>query len=143
MSFSVDVREFAEKAMISVEKAKQYAAIEIFGAVIKATPVGNPAIWKNPAPRGYTGGRLRGNWRTSVRDPDLIAIARIDKNGTETAKEMTAAVRSAVGDDTIFMTNNLPYAQAVEFGWSQQAPTGMVRVAILGFQNAVAEGAKR
>jgi len=156
-TFSVDIKAFAEQAMASIEHAKQVVAINIFSNVIFTTPVGNPKIWlyKHPQkgyvdfllyrdrPKGYVGGALRGNWRTSVRDPELTPTDRIDANGSATKKEMESVVNTSTGDDTIYMTNNLPYALRVENGWSQQAPTGMVGLAIQGFQDEVAKAAKR
>jgi hypothetical protein len=37
----------------------------------------------------------------------------------------------------LFITNNLPYAQRIEDGYSQQAPAGMVKVTINEFDSIV------
>jgi hypothetical protein len=58
MTFSLDIKEFAEKTKRNVNDVKQAAAIELFGMIIKATPVGNPSLWKSPPPPGYVGGRV-------------------------------------------------------------------------------------
>lgn len=141
MSFSLDIKNFAEKTERNIQDVKTSVAIDLFAAIIKSTPVGNPKYWQTPkAPKGYVGGRLRGNWQVSTGRPILTTIPRIDPNGNDTKKEMEQEVQKSVGDQTIYMTNNLPYAVRVEYGHSsQQRPEGMVRVNILAFENAIAE----
>jgi len=141
MNFSLDIKDFAEKTSRNIQDVKAEVASDLFGAIIKSTPVGNSKYWQNPkAPKGYVGGRLRGNWQTSINTPILTTTPRIDPNGNDTIKEMQQEVQKAVGDQTIYMTNNLPYAVRVEYGHSrQQRPEGMVRVNILAFENAIAE----
>jgi len=36
--------------------------------------------------------------------------------------------------DIVYLANNLPYAQRLEDGWSQQAPEGMVKLTVQRFQ---------
>jgi hypothetical protein len=41
-----------------------------------------------------------------------------------------------------FLTNNLPYALRLEYGWSKnQAPAGMVGLAVAEFQSIVRDAA--
>lgn len=76
-------------------------------------------------------GTLRGNWQASIDQPVLTTIDRIDPNGaasvTDTAREGQRFKIGAV----FYMTNNLPYAAAIEFGSSKQAPEGMMRIEVL------------
>jgi hypothetical protein len=67
------------------------------------TPVGDPSLWNWPAHKDYTPGKLKANWTLTV-------------NGKETT-----------------ISNDLPYALRVEFGWSTQAPEGMMRRAVLDY----------
>jgi hypothetical protein len=52
---------------------------------------------------------------------------------------MTGVVNQSVVDDTIYISNNLPYAYRVEYlGWSrQQRPEGMVRVSMTRYKEAI------
>lgn len=45
MSFSLDLKEFIEKAKGNVEVVTQKAAIDLLRAVIDRSPVGNPELW--------------------------------------------------------------------------------------------------
>ena len=54
---------------------------------------------------------------------------------------MSSVVYSAQPDQPIFLTNNLPYGERIEYlGWSHiQKPEGMVRVSVSKFQNKLAK----
>lgn len=150
MTFSSDIKAFAEKTKTDIADVKKYAAIKIFTDIVKATPVGNPDYWQEingkprKAPPGYTGGRLRGNWQTSLNTPIHTEIARIDPDGGDVLKEMQTTVYNSNVEESIFMTNNLPYAIRVEYGHSKkQRPMGMLRVSIAGFENAIKEALRK
>lgn len=82
------------------------------------------------AAKNYTGGRFRGNWQVTFDRPAVGAIDRVDKAGTATL----AAGRDVLAHydsgeyGSIWFTNNVPYAQRLEYGWSKQAPAGIIRV---------------
>tara|TARA_R110000868_G_scaffold89904_1_gene249940 strand:+ start:420 stop:866 length:447 start_codon:yes stop_codon:yes gene_type:complete len=139
MTFSLDIKEFAEKTKRDMLEVKVIVAIDLFSRVIMSTPVGNPDLWeKKKAPPGYVGGRLRGNWQASAGSPIIGTIPTIDPSGKETIREMTAELEGVKADQSIFLTNSLPYANRIEYGHSQrQRPEGMVRVNILLFENAI------
>jgi hypothetical protein len=89
--------------------------------LIELSPVGDQALWKNPhsAPPGYEGGQFRSNWNYSGgavdrSTTDQTGVRTI--NGLAEAQKMIGVVH--------YMANSLPYAQALEFGHSSQAPSG-------------------
>lgn len=53
-------------------------------------------------------GRLRGNWMLGVNSPNAEGL-------------------SIKLGDVVYITNNLPYARRIEYGYSKQAPEGMLR----------------
>ena len=82
------------------------------------------------AAKNYTGGRFRGNWQVTFDRPAVGAIDRVDKAGAATlaaGREVLAHYDSGEYG-SIWFTNNVPYAQRLEYGWSKQAPAGIVRV---------------
>ena len=145
MSFSLDVKKFAEKAGQNIDKVRRGVALDLFSSVILRTPVGDPKFWKTPyKPKGYIGGTLRGNWQAGINGMNELQLTKPDKSGNSTIAAGTNIVNSADGDDTIYLFNNMPYALRVEFGWSsRQAPAGMVRVSIAEFQAAIDEQLKQ
>lgn len=99
------------------EKMVRGTIIGCASRIIKRTPVKD--------------GTLRGNWQASIDQPVITTIDRIDPNGaaaaTDTAREGQRVKIGAI----FYMTNNLPYAAAIEFGSSKQAPEGMMRIEVL------------
>jgi hypothetical protein len=88
------------------------ATKEFLRRVQERTPVGNPGLWKYPAPKNYRPGTLKASWSVSY------------------SPITTSGVYATI-------SNNEPYAYRVEFGWSTQAPNGMLRVTILEWPDIV------
>ena len=108
MTFALDIKDFAKKTGQNIQDVKAIVALDMFGKVVMATPVGNPILWETPrAPAGYVGGRLRGNWQASRNTPIKTTTSRIDASGEETIKSISTTVEKATGDDSIFISNNL------------------------------------
>ena len=124
MSFSLDIKEFAEKTGRDIDQTIRSASVDVFGLIITETPVDE--------------GTLRGNWQASLGSPVSGILNVQDKTGEDTKRKMRAVVNTHSGDGAIYMANNLPYARPIEYGWSRQkAPNGMVRVNILRFEEAI------
>ena len=71
-------------------------------------------------------GRLRNNWFPSVNQGTNKTTKYTGEKGAA-ATSRVSAVKFKLGD-TLYLTNNLPYAERIEFkGWSAKAPSGMVR----------------
>lgn len=158
MSFSSDLNKFAKKVESNGDKILRGTFLGVFASVMKRSPVGNPENWVaydkasgtykdyisvHGYPEGYIGGTFRGNWQTDVnKAPDGVLDDK-DKTGAKsTLKAKTEAERANWGD-SIYMVNNLPYAQRLENGWSTQAPRGMVKVTETQFKRIVNREAKK
>lgn len=95
------------------------------------------------APPGYTGGRFRGNWQVSFNQKSEGETGRIDKNGNATIAAGNVVIeRFKVGMTAVYFCNNVPYAYPLEFGHSQQAPGGMVRITAAEFQRLFDESVR-
>ena len=128
----------------NVDKAVRSTAIELLGELVRKTPVGNPGLWKGDAPAGYVGGRLRGNWQVQVNSADTSTIDTVDSIGNGTISKGISAIKGySSKDKAIFISNNLPYAERVEEGWSEQAPAGMMKVSVEKFNEIVVKQARR
>lgn len=90
--------------------------------------------------RGYTGGRFRANWNVSIGAPDNTTSETIDPSGGGTIARGTVALEGIGAGVVIYLTNSLPYAVRLEYGWSKhQAPSGVVRVVATEFQAIVTD----
>ncbi len=121
---------------IELEKAYQTKVIGLLTTVVKKTglsvdrdlvletPVGDPNLWKNPAPAGYVGGRARSNWLASLNVPRTDVGAQTTRKSTDSVQSKMTSFK--VATDTIFITNNVPYIEELNNGHSTQAPTGFI-----------------
>ena len=95
--FTSDVTAIAKRMGMTLEQTVRGIQIKLFNGVIMDTRVDT--------------GRLRGNWQTSVGNPILQSIERLDPPGTAAMAQVQSTV--TVGD-VVYLTNNLPYAQVWE-----------------------------
>lgn len=111
MAFADDVKRFALDVRGESDKVVRTATLELFSGIIRSTPVDT--------------GRARGNWQTSVGQPQG---GTLERTGMDAAlAEVQATVPEGAGQ-LVYLSNNLPYIERLENGWSQQAPIGMVRI---------------
>lgn len=129
MSFALDVSKFVEKAKKNPEKVMRQVSIKLFSAIIKASPVDT--------------GRFRMNWMASGGTPAPGVTDATDKSGNIAIGNATSFVLKAADWRELTLTNNLPYAQRLEYGWSQQAPAGVVRTNVARFQQLINEEANK
>lgn len=143
MTFSSDLKKFAKKADKNLSKTIRSSVSQVFGAIIKETPVGNQSEWENPKVKNYVGGRLRNNWNTNLNSINESANRPPDSSGSGSDGDLLTAMGRYKNGDTIYLSNSLPYAQAVEEGWSKQRPHGMVKVNLKRWKRAMAANARK
>lgn len=124
------------------EKVVRGTVLSMGSKLIERSPVGNPTTWKKPK-KGYVGGRFRNNWQFSVAQPATGVKQGVDPSGAKAGAALKAKANTFDMGQTFYMTNNLPYAVALEFGWSKQAPQGMVRVVVAQYEQAIREAAAK
>ena len=129
MSFTSDLKKFQVKLSEANDELIQGVEIALFSAVIMDSPVDT--------------GRFRANWQPSINNPDAGLLAEHDPSGQATIGKITTYVQGLSGGRITYLTNNLPYAQRLEYGYSGQAPQGMVRRNAARFQQLVDEQAKK
>jgi hypothetical protein len=122
-TFALDLSKAIDAAKENADLVIKKATFELFRSVIEKSPVDT--------------GRFRANWNVAVGSPDLSTNKETDDSprGEPSVQNMQKVVlNSKFIDQSIFLTNSLPYANRLEEGWSeQQAPNGMVRISIAEF----------
>jgi hypothetical protein len=116
MSFGGDVNNWADKAERRMEEAIRKIALSVFREVILMSPVDT--------------GRFRGNWQVAINSMPQGTVEIDDKSGSISISKADAAAMQLKVGQAIYLVNNLPYARALEYGHSKQAPSGMVRVTV-------------
>lgn len=122
-NFTLDLTRFANKTKLNVDTVVQKATHDIFRSVILKSPVDT--------------GRFRANWLASVNSYGSMTLDDTDKSGTTTVSAVGAVALSAKAGGIVYLVNNLPYAQRLEYGYSKQAPAGMVRITIMEYQQYI------
>lgn len=128
--FANAVEQYSTKTKGKVDAILRKVALDMFTEVILKSPVGNPTLWKSPALPGYSGGQFRANWQVAIGNIPTGTLQLEDASGTATIAKAQAEVMNLKAGQTIWLVNNLPYAQRLEDGWSTQAPEGMVRMTV-------------
>lgn len=124
LAFDRQIEAFAKKANISIDRAIRGTSIKLFSAIILASPVDT--------------GRFRANWQASNERP-----ASGEVNGfADPVNKVSTYINGAPFANEFTLANNLPYAYKLEFGYSNQAPQGMVRINVARFQRILDEQAR-
>lgn len=103
-----------------------------------AIDIGTSLVMKSPVDTG----RFRGNWQFGIGKVNQDVSSEVDKSGAASVGRVVAGVGQWGNYQTMFMTNSLPYAIRLEYGWSQQSPQGMVRITVVEFKAAIRKALK-
>ena len=125
MSFASDVEAYAKKAGASLDETSRAIVLELFGSVIKDTPVDT--------------GRAKGNWQTTIGAPASGTVDRLGES--EALADVSQQTASFGAGKVIYLSNGLPYILRLEYGWSKQQPGGMVRRNVSRIQSIVRKAA--
>lgn len=82
-------------------------------------------------------GHFRANWQLGVGTMPAGQIAGVDPTGAGLGNRVTARIPADAAGKVYYLTNNLPYAQRLEMGYSKQAPQGMVGRTVTEWQGLV------
>lgn len=128
--FTVSLQDFARIEMLGdIKTTKMAIVFDMFRALVLATPVGNPDLWRSlrgrAAPKGYVGGTARASWFVSPRRPPAVPIIKKPPTGAAINADGESDLAMMKESKQIWIANNLPYIERImEDGWSTQAPPG-------------------
>ena len=124
MAKAGDIEQSIFAGMIEedVGRKSRYIAMQILTAIDIAPPVDT--------------GRFRNNNLVSLQHPDFGISDNVDPNGTIAVQRGIGVISKAANYGVIYIQNNLPYAEILENGHSQQAPTGVYANAFHGVLQA-------
>lgn len=128
--FALDLSKFAHLTEKKMETVVKKVFIGLSTDIIKATPVDT--------------GRARNNWFPSVNKFSSDKTDIKDKSGSIAISRTENTANSFKIGDTVTLTNNLPYIERLEYGWSKQAPKhAMVRLNVVKFKLWVRKEARK
>ena len=120
-SWNLAIKDIAD----TPEKVVRGSLLSMGSKIIKRSPVDT--------------GRFRGNWQFTLNSPAMGQIS----GATVPTGELMQATKNWQSGFTFYMTNNLPYGERLEFGWSKQAPQGMVRVTLAEYSMIIEQEAQK
>jgi hypothetical protein len=129
--YKAKMKENEMLALKACENTINATVTDMYKKIVERTPVGDPSLWKSPAPTGYVPGKLKASWSINFNN-----IQRDDKGQFASGTQITEAHGLSLsitnpGNQTVAISNNAIYAQRIEYGsWSTQAPAGMMRVTV-------------
>ena len=121
-AFSADLSRFIQHTGGNIDKATRMAVVLLAQGVVGASPVDT--------------GRFRANWAFGKVLPQGT-LEQVDKSGAATIARIAGQVTSMKAGGEVWVVNNLPYAGKLEYGYSQQAPSGMVRTTLANLPAAL------
>lgn len=120
MSWSIPLDRLAEKYEAKLETVTRKVTFDLFRSVVQKSPVDT--------------GRFKGNWNVSIGTPNYTTT--LTANEGRGLGEAQKALSLPVGN-VAYLSNGLPYARRLEYGYSGQAPNGMVRLSVQNFAQMV------
>jgi hypothetical protein len=122
--FQASLDRFSQRVKVAPSQVVAKIALEIHDDIVAMTPRDT--------------GRAASNWNIALGDsPDTSTTAEGPQNPAAASQAQTAKLSDIQPGQNVFITNSLPYIQALENGHSKQAPAGMVKVAIVNAENMV------
>ncbi len=118
MSFDADLARAKKEVEARLTKIRTASAINLFNNIIVQSPVDT--------------GHFRHNWQATITTPALNTLT-----GTSPDANVTVSLNGNTLQQSLYLTNNLPYAQRLEDGWSQQRGAGWVRASVMSAQVAL------
>ena len=115
--WSQDIVTLAKRTNTNLDTAIRKASLDLFRRVVLKSPIDS--------------GRFRANWNFSVGAADYTTT-----ESTVQGRGMQEAMRAAAvpSGGVVCLSNGLPYARRLEYGYSKQAPYGMVRYSVLEYR---------
>ena len=129
MSWESDWKKIESKIDRTLDQGIRATILELSTAIIKGTPADT--------------GRARGNWQASIGRGATgeVSVDSVRSGEAKAIAEVNQKASVAVGD-LYYLTNNLPYIERLEYGWSKQAPGGMVRKNMQNFNRLLVKNIK-
>lgn len=122
-AFRAKAAKFFEMAEKRPEQLVRAVGLNLLRSVVTMSPVDT--------------GRFRGNWQVQF-SPEPSKLDGTDAGGSATISNgLTVLERFKLGMPKVFILNHLPYSIPLEYGHSNQAPAGMVRLTVKRFDEFV------
>ena len=122
-NFSLDLTKFIEHAQGNIDKAVRQTVAIIAQELDQRTPRDT--------------GRLAANWQFGKYSPPSGVVTTVALAPGAVGARIAAESATVRAGGVVWIVNNLPYAGRIEYGYSQKAPEGMVRITLANLPAAI------
>ena len=127
-TFTLKLQQFQDKTAIQADQWVRQVALDVWGRLIIRSPVDT--------------GRFRANWMLSIDTPAEGSFEVAGTSGNPEPPPPTPGIQPGQGaGHVIWISNNVPYANFLEFGTDRMPARGMVGLTVMEFAG-IAEAAK-
>lgn len=147
MTFEADITAYAKRTNQRIDSAVREIVMTVATAVDERSPVGKKELWAInidratrglPAiPKGYIGGHFRMNNQYRFGSVPSESVDGVDPSGGVALARIEAGLEASPAAGVHYIANTLPYAAALEFGHSSQAPQGIYGLAAIDVASAI------
>jgi hypothetical protein len=128
MGLHSDLQRIVQRNKQKAVKVMQNSLMRLGGKIVAMSPVDT--------------GRFKNNWVSAYGNPDTSTTNNLAKTAYGEGRgavlgRMKAELNLLDSGQYFYFTNSLPYAQRLEYGWSEQSPIGMVRASVASWQSIV------
>lgn len=133
------LRDWGRRAVQKVDHVYRESAFEVTRNVVAGGPyaVGTPVKT----------GAARDSWtmvRPGESPPEFVRGGPIrDQSGEAVLRQALSVLNSLGHFETVILSTSCPYMPRLETGWSQQAPSGMVRTTVRNWEDIVRDAYRR
>ena len=124
-TFAKNIRKIGQNIPKNASAAVRTLALKINQTLILSTPVKT--------------GRARNNWFASISVPseEVTDKKNYDPSGAARIQENQSEINLVQPEQSIYISNNLPYISKLNEGSSAQAPAGFVEAAVAVAENSM------
>lgn len=130
--FHGNIDKWIERVENGLDDVLQIFGEKVHGALVDAAPVDT--------------GRFKANMQITANKPPLYALNDYDRDGSDTKasgkRQLYALLHGGGAVKSLYFSNMLIYANALEYGHSKQAPAGVFGIVAIRLRSYMAEAIK-
>lgn len=117
------INEWIDETETKLDDILQTIVIQVGTSVVTLSPVDT--------------GLFKGNWQLSIGISATSSLLRQDPEGNDVLNDIARKANSFTAGQVAYIQNHVLYGYDLEYGYSNQAPEGVVRVTAAKFREIV------
>lgn len=127
-NFLDTINRWTEETEQSIDDVLQTVVLMVGKSVVTLSPVKT--------------GLFKGNWQLTIDGSANSSLIRRDPEGNSTLADIASKTNTFTAGQVAYIQNMVTYGYDLEYGYSNQAPEGIVRVTALKFAQIVEDAVR-